>query len=283
MLRGAVVEARRAGSHPKALHPNAVRVMGEPRHRHQRATAPSTSTVRRPALRPRHHPVRPGARGLPGVPVAPRPRALEHPRPRARGIRRRHTLPAFERTGDRARDADRVPARPRWSTPLRPGGQPMPDDDDGQRPLHGRRRRRVDRLLHHAPRLRGADEARRRRSPTSGGATCGCCSAARRARPADRWPTAPGPVPAGGTASTSSSTTSRPRSPGCASAGATFRNDIVDGPRRQADPPRGPVGQRRRAVPAGRPLSPTEPADPDRPPPGAPSAWPGGSGPSTPW
>ena len=33
-------------------------------------------------------------------------------------------------------------------------------------------------------------------------------------------------------------------------AGATFRNDIVDRARRQADPARRPVGQRRRAVPA---------------------------------
>ena len=34
-------------------------------------------------------------------------------------------------------------------------------------------------------------------------------------------------------------------------AGATFRNDIVTGTGRQADPARGPFGQRRRAVPTG--------------------------------
>ena len=51
-----------------------------------------------------------------------------------------------------------------------------------------------------------------------------------RARPAGRWPTAPSPAREAGTASTSSSTTSTPKSHGCATPARTFRNDIVEGP-----------------------------------------------------
>ena len=60
---------------------------------------------------------------------------------------------------------------------------------------------------------------------------------------------------AAGTASTSSSTTSRPRSSGCAPPALTFRNDIVSGPGRPADPARGPLRQPDRALPARGRLS----------------------------
>ena len=61
---------------------------------------------------------------------------------------------------------------------------------------------------------------------------------------------------AAGTASTSSSTTSPPRSSGCAAPGVTFRNDIVTGPGGRQILLEDPVGQRRRAVPARRPVTP---------------------------
>ena len=77
-----------AGSHPKPLHPNAVRVMKQARHRHQREPHQAPRRVRRAALRRRDHAVRPRPRGLSRVPVAPGPRALERPRSRARGAER---------------------------------------------------------------------------------------------------------------------------------------------------------------------------------------------------
>ena len=88
----------------------------------------------------------------------------------------------------------------------------------------------VDRLLHRAARLRGADRAPRPRSPTSSGATCGCCSPGRRARPAGRCPTARRPDPGGWNrihfiVDDIDAEVARLRD-----AGATFRNDIVEGP-----------------------------------------------------
>ncbi len=82
--------------------------------------------------------------------------------------------------------------------------------------------------------------APRRRSPTSCAATCGCCSAARRARPGGRCPTVGRPSRAAGTASTSSSTTSPPRSSGCA--------------------PRADVPQRHRQRPGGQQILLEDPA-----------------------
>ena len=61
-----------------------------------------------------------------------------------------------------------------------------------------------------------AHERRARVRRRQARATCGCCSAARRAPPAGRCPTAAARSRAAGTASTSSSTTSTPRSPGSA-------------------------------------------------------------------
>ena len=57
-----------------------------------------------------------------------------------------------------------------------------------------------------------------------------CCCPDRRARQAVRWPTGRRPAREAGTGSTSSSTTSTPRSHDSRDAGATFRNDIVEGP-----------------------------------------------------
>ena len=77
--RAAQVEVVSAGSHPKVLHPNTVRVLraygielaGRP---------PQHLGVSAPALRLRDHVVRPGARDMPGVPRPGRADALEHSR-----------------------------------------------------------------------------------------------------------------------------------------------------------------------------------------------------------
>ena len=98
---GGPVEAHSAGSHPKPLHPNAVRVM---RDEHgidlagHRSEAPER--VRRAAVRPGDQPVRPGARGLPRVPRRPRDHPLEHPRPRRRAPDGddEASYPAFQQT-----------------------------------------------------------------------------------------------------------------------------------------------------------------------------------------
>ena len=82
---GGAVEARSAGSHPKPLHPNAVRVM---RDEHGIDLAGQRSkhlgVFAQRALRPGDQPVRPGARGVPRVPRPARADPLEHPRPGAR-------------------------------------------------------------------------------------------------------------------------------------------------------------------------------------------------------
>ena len=88
----------------------------------------------------------------------------------------------------------------------------------------------VDRVLHRAARLRGPDQRRRRRSPMSSGATCVCCSPGRRARPAVRCPMARRPDPGGWNrihliVDDIDAEVGRLRD-----AGATFRNDVVEGP-----------------------------------------------------
>ena len=115
MSEGPVDRRVRPGSHPKPLHPNAVRVMKQRGHRHQREPHQAPRRVRRATLRHRDHAVRPRPRGVPGVPVAPAPRALEHPRPGARGRDRPRHLARVRTHGDRARDAHRVPARSCWT------------------------------------------------------------------------------------------------------------------------------------------------------------------------
>ena len=81
------VKSKSAGSHPKPLHPNAVRVMAEhgidiSGHSRQCISAASPQNP----VRLRDHAVRSGAGGLSRVSrPAQRQRTLEHPRPRRRG------------------------------------------------------------------------------------------------------------------------------------------------------------------------------------------------------
>ena len=89
---------------------------------------------------------------------------------------------------------------------------------------------KADRLLYQAPRLRGADELStgvRRREARQPAAPAQRTDRVPRGGP---WRTAPSRDRAAGTAFTSSSTTSRPRSHDCATQELAFRNDIVSGP-----------------------------------------------------
>ena len=173
---------------PEAAAPQRRAGAGRARHRHLRPAAPSTSPVRRPALRPRHHAVRPGPRGLPGVPAAPDARPLEHPRPGPRRRRDDATLPAFERPPPSSRPA---------SGSCSPQLDPRTADQEETRSCLTRPStsatwsttslRAVD-FYTDPPRLHRAHELPRRRSPTCGAGSCGCCSAARRARPGRPMP-----------------------------------------------------------------------------------------------
>ncbi len=78
--------------------------------------------VPRPAIRHGDHAVRPGARGLPGVPVPPRTRPLERSRPGARGFDRPRVVPGVRAHRGRARDPHQLPApsvRPTTATTRR--------------------------------------------------------------------------------------------------------------------------------------------------------------------
>ena len=101
-MSAGAVQALSAGSHPKPLHPGAVRVMNAARHRHQLEPHQALRRIPRRAFRHGHHAVRPGQRGLSRVPFPPRTRPLERRRPRARQCQRplvvRATSRAFERT-----------------------------------------------------------------------------------------------------------------------------------------------------------------------------------------
>ena len=226
-----------AGSHPKPLHPNAVRVMRDEHGIDLAGHAlEAPERVRRAAVRLGDQPVRPGPRGVPRVPRRPRDHPLEHPRPGRRPRRGddEASYPAFQQT------AAELETRVGFLLAALTDPTPCPDERTGGTMTEPDEMVSVrymvddvddaDRLLHQAPRLRGARQLRarlRRRRPA---ATCGCCSAGRPARPAGRCPTAPSRAPAAGTASTSSSTTSPPRSPGSATPACPFRNDIVTGP-----------------------------------------------------
>ena len=72
------IVARSAGSHPKPLHPNAVRVMAERGIDIAGTTQQARVPVRTLPLRPGHHAVRQGQGDLPGVPRPAHDRALEH-------------------------------------------------------------------------------------------------------------------------------------------------------------------------------------------------------------
>ena len=120
LVRGSfrwAVEAYSAGSHPKPLHPNAVRVMRDEYGIDLTGHASKhLRPVRRPALRLGDQPVRPGARGVPRVPASTRDSPLEHPRPCRRPARRRRQLPGLPTNRRRARHPHRVPARGTHST-----------------------------------------------------------------------------------------------------------------------------------------------------------------------
>ena len=111
-MSAGTVEARSAGSHPKPLHPNAVRVLRRRGIDISATPHQAPRRVRLRALRRRDHPVRPRSRGVPGVPVPPRARALEHPRPGARGIDGPRLVPRLRAHRRRARAAHRLPAPP---------------------------------------------------------------------------------------------------------------------------------------------------------------------------
>ena len=111
---GGLVEAHSAGSHPKALHPNAVRVMRDEHgidlagHRSKHLSVFAEQRFDRViSLCDRVREV------CPEFPGRPRDHPLEHPRPRrrARRRRRRRELPGLPADGRRARDPHRVPAR----------------------------------------------------------------------------------------------------------------------------------------------------------------------------
>ena len=80
-IGGGSVEAFSAGSHPKPLHPNAVRVMRARGIDLSEPALQARQRVRHVALRQRDHPVRPRARGVPRASRTPGAHPLEHPRP----------------------------------------------------------------------------------------------------------------------------------------------------------------------------------------------------------
>ena len=126
-MSGGNVEARSAGSHPKPLHPNAVRVMRERGIEIGGKRTNHLDEFSRRALRLRDQPVRSRARSLPRIPNASRARPWSMPDP-ARGPEPTSaTLPAFERTA--AELATRIGFLIGRSTPHQhPGGHRMPDE-----------------------------------------------------------------------------------------------------------------------------------------------------------
>ena len=102
-MSAGAIEAASAGSHPKPLHPNAVRVLQQAWHRHQREPHQAPRRVRLPAVRHGDHAVRPRSRSLSRVPVPPRARALERSRPGARGSDQPCVVPGVRTHRRRAR------------------------------------------------------------------------------------------------------------------------------------------------------------------------------------
>ena len=203
------IEAVSAGSHPKPLHPNTVRVMRQRRIDPSGRRSKHLSEFAR--QRPDYviSPLRPRSRGMPRVSRPPEPDPLEHPRPGARRRERRGDVPRLRAHSRRTLRPDPLPARADRARPVNAGGEHvMRHDDLVERPLHGRRRRPRDRLLHHAVRLRASATTPHRRSPRSFAASCGCSP------PGRPMPDGRNQARVAGTASTSSSTTSPPRSSG---------------------------------------------------------------------
>ncbi len=84
---GGTIRARSAGSHPKPLHPNAVRVMAERGIDISTRTSKHLDRFRRDAIRPGHHALRQGSGDLPAVPRGGGDRSLEHARSGFRGCK----------------------------------------------------------------------------------------------------------------------------------------------------------------------------------------------------
>ena len=170
---GGAVEARSAGSHPKPLHPDAVRVMAERGIDISRRPTTKHLDGSPAPLRPGHHPLRPGPGDLPRVPGQPSPSTGACPTPPHEHRRRR--LPGVRAHRRRAREPHRFLLH--IASPTAPTRR---SDDHRtrrhrQRPLHGRRRRRP-RSTSTRPISASQLHARcRPRSPTSAAATCACC------------------------------------------------------------------------------------------------------------
>ena len=139
-LAGGAVTAASAGSHPKPLHPNAVRVMRERGIDISSRPSRHFSCRGRAAVRLRGQPVRPGPGGLPGLPRSAAAGPLEHRRPGCHGRVRRRDVSGVPRLGRGPGDPDRVPAVPDRS--LGAGGGPAGTrrrGRAGQRLARGRR------------------------------------------------------------------------------------------------------------------------------------------------
>ena len=253
-MSGGGVETDSAGSHPKTLHPNAIRVMrtrgidiSGNRTKHldefvsQRFDLVITLCDR--------------VRESVPIPVASHPRALEHAGPRTGGPDRPGVVP-----GVRAHRRE-LETRIRFLVPTLTSDPPAP--------RRGGPRMSNDEMVSVRYMVDDVDEAVAfytnvldfevitRPGPPFADVKRGnlrLLLSGRPALPAGPCPMAPSPDPAAGTGYTSSSTTSTPRSPACATparGSATNRRRT----RRQADPAPRPVGQRRRAIPTGEPIA----------------------------
>ena len=228
-LSDGAVAAASAGSSPKPLHPNAVESM---RARGIDISGNRTKHLDELVTRRFDVVITLCDRVREVCPEFPSPAELVHwsiPDPALEGDTDRATYPAFERT------ADELETRIRFllhtlDPSHRQGGPPMRNDETVNVRYMVDDVDEADRLLHEAARLRAAHQrgARVRRRAARQPA-----AAARRAHELGRAPDArrrDARTPAAGTASTSSSTTSTPRSRGSATPVRRFRNDVIDGP-----------------------------------------------------
>ena len=146
LLRTAVAAApsrpRSAGSHPKPLHPNAVRVMRERGIDIARPAARSTSTHSPASSSTASSRCATGCARSARSSRPPARRPLEHRRPGRRRRHRRRDLSGVRAHRRRARRPHRLPAAASTHR-TRPNRRYCHDRDrrDRQRPLHGRRRR----------------------------------------------------------------------------------------------------------------------------------------------
>ena len=120
--------AASAGSHPKPLHPNAVRVLRTYGLDISATRTKHLDEFRTQRFDTRDHLVRPRSRGLPGISGGARARPLERARPGARG--RRPTAPRTRRSS----------APPPSSRPASASGSHCsPHTPTARRPAHGQR------------------------------------------------------------------------------------------------------------------------------------------------